>query len=96
MSRIVITPAAIRDLRSITDWIAGHNLGAALNFYDEVDRLLSLFSRYPYMGEAVDHLQPGLRRHTLGDYLLFYRPLDNAIELVRVLHGSRDIDRLFD
>jgi toxin ParE1/3/4 len=85
----------VRDLAAITDYIAADNLTAALGFYDEVDRLLTMIAQYPEMGEAVDHLSPGLRRFTLGNYLLFYRRIDDAIELNRVLHGARDIDRLF-
>ena len=96
MAKITYTPSAIRDLNAITDWIAEHNLEAGLKFYDEVDRILSLLACYPLMGEVVDHLQPGLRRHTLGDYLLFYRPLGDSIDLIRVLHGSREIDQLFE
>jgi len=96
MAHIIHTPSAIHDLRAITDWIAEHNLGAAFEFYDNVDRILALLARHPLMGEAVDHLQPGLRRHTLGKYLLFYRPLDKGVELIRILHGSRNIDKLFD
>jgi toxin ParE1/3/4 len=95
MPRVIRTPAAVRDLTAITDTIAADNLDAALRYYDEVDRRLGLIARYPRMGEAVDHLSPGMRRHTLGDYLLFYRLRNDAIELIRVLHGARDIDRLF-
>jgi toxin ParE1/3/4 len=47
------------------------------------------------MGEAVDNLAPGVRRHSLGDYLLFYRLCGEGIELIRVLHGARDVDHLF-
>ncbi len=68
----------------------------ALEFYDEVDRILAMLARNPLMGEAVDHLLPGLRRHTLGKYLLFYRSLNEGLELIRILHGSRNIDKLFD
>jgi toxin ParE1/3/4 len=95
MLKIVRTPAAVRDLAAITDYIAADNLTAALGFYDEVDRLLIMIAQYPEMGEAVDHLSPGLRRFTLGNYLLFYRRVGDEIELIRVLHGARDIDRLF-
>lgn len=28
-------------------------------------------------------------------YLVFYRVLDDGVEVLRVLHGSRDIERLF-
>lgn len=95
MPKVTRTPAAVRDLLSITDRIVADNLNAALRFYDEVDRLLSLIARHPRMGEAVDHLGPGVRRHTLGNYLLFYRLCGDGIEVIRVLHGARDIDRLF-
>jgi len=96
MADVICTPAAARDLVAITDWIAENNLEAALKFYDEVDRILILTSKYPHMGQAVEHLQPGLRRHVLGNYLLFYRFTNDTIELIRVLHGSRDISQLFN
>ena len=95
MLKIVRTPAAVRDLAAITDTIAADNLTAALGFYDEIDRLLTMIVQYPDIGEAADHLSPGLRRFTLGNYLLFYRHVGDEIELIRVLHGARDIDRLF-
>ena len=47
------------------------------------------------MGEAVDHIRPGLRRFTHGKYLIFYEPHENGIGLVRVLHGARKIEDLF-
>ena len=94
MPRVIQTPSAVRDLLAIGDWIAEHNLGAACDFYDDVDRVLKLLSQHPLLGEAVDDLAPGVRRHSLGTYLLFYRPLSDGVELIRVLHGSRDIDNL--
>jgi toxin ParE1/3/4 len=91
MLKIVRTPAAVRDLAAIADFIAADNLTAALGFYDEIDRLLTMIAQYPEMGEAVDHLSPGVRRLTLGNYLLFYRHANDEIELIRVLHSARDI-----
>jgi toxin ParE1/3/4 len=40
-------------------------------------------------------LSEGLRSFPVGDYLVFYREADQGIEIVRVLHGSRDIAALF-
>lgn len=94
MLRITRTPVAVRDLAAITDGIAADNLDAALRFYDEVDRLLSLIARYPRIGEAAGHLGQGVRRLNLGDYLLFYRLSGEAVDLIRVLHGARDIQSL--
>lgn len=41
----------------------------------------------------------GMRRsrvENFGDYLIFYRPVDRGIEVVRVIHGARDIEALFE
>jgi len=95
MRHVTRSPAAVRDLAAITDYIADRNLDAALRFYDELERLLKLIARYPHMGEAVDHLALGMRRQTLGNYVLFYRQRGEEVELIRVLHGARDIDSLF-
>lgn len=36
-----------------------------------------------------------LRYHPVGNYLLLYRVIPNGIELVRVVHGARDLQQLF-
>ena len=49
------------------------------------------------MGTARDRLAPGLRSFHVGNYLVFYRPVQDRIELVRVLHGARDLKkRMFE
>jgi toxin ParE1/3/4 len=40
-------------------------------------------------------LGPGLRSVAVGSYLIIYRPIEGGIEIVRVLHGRRDIGALF-
>ena len=45
------------------------------------------------IGRMRDDLQPDLRSFAAGSYLIFYRPIDDGIEVVRVLHGARDIER---
>jgi plasmid stabilization system protein ParE len=47
MLKIVRTPVAVRDLVAITDYIAADSLTAALGFYDEVDRLLTMIAQFP-------------------------------------------------
>jgi len=31
-----------------------------------------------------------------GGYLVFYQPFDEHVDILRVLHGSRDVERIFD
>ena len=45
----------------------------------------------PTMGKAEFDLAPSLRSFPVGNYLLFYREVADGIQLVRALHGARDI-----
>lgn len=96
MPRIIVTPSANQDFSAIALYLAEKSLDAAMNWIDGIDDTLELLARNPLLGEAVDHLDQGIRRHTYENYLLFYKPLDDGIELRRILHGSRRIERLSD
>jgi len=47
-------------------------------------------------GRSRFDLSPELRGFPVGNYLVFYRPASDGIEIIRVLHGARDIPELFD
>jgi toxin ParE1/3/4 len=94
MPRVVRSSEATIDLAEIAIYIGKDSPTAAEGWLDGVDRLLRLLAENPAMGEAVDHLAPGMRRHTFGRYLLFYKPRSDGILLYRVLHGSRRIEDL--
>jgi len=55
----------------------------------------------PAMGMAKEYFDPALtgvrmlRVAGFDNYLIFYRPVENGIEIIRVLHAKRDIDSLF-
>lgn len=55
----------------------------------------------PAMGVAKEYVDPVLARVRMlriagfDNYLIFYRPGENGIEIIRVLHAKRDIDSLF-
>ena len=56
---------------------------------------MALWATQPQMGRPRDELSTGLRSLPHGRYVVFYVPLADGIEVVRVLHGSRDIDDAF-
>ncbi len=37
-----------------------------------------------------------IRRKVFGNYLIFYRIEQNRIDVVRILHGARDYEKLFN
>ncbi len=47
------------------------------------------------MGRAREELAPGIRSLAFGRYVVFLTPLPDGIDVVRVLHASRDIDAVF-
>lgn len=49
----------------------------------------------PGVGKMRNGLLPGLRSHIVGRYVIFYRAIPGGIEILRVLHGARDIEAVF-
>ncbi len=41
-------------------------------------------------------LRAGLRSFTHGNYIIFYRLIGPDIEIIRVIHGRRDLGRIFN
>jgi len=46
------------------------------------------------MGTGRSELKSDLRSHPVGNYVVFYFPLENGVDVVRVLHRSRNIETL--
>lgn len=95
MTRVVFAPAAEADLELIHDYIAAENAAAAAALVTRLKDLEARLADAPGMGRARPELLPDLRSFPFGNYLLFYRRSDHGIEVVRVLHGARDIPALF-
>jgi toxin ParE1/3/4 len=51
--------------------------------------------QYPAMGRVRDEIDSKLRSFSVGKYLIFYVALPDGVEIVRVLHGARDIETIF-
>ncbi|MEH2397623.1 type II toxin-antitoxin system RelE/ParE family toxin [Nostoc sp.] len=52
-------------------------------------------AKFPKMGRLKDELAPFLRSFLVKNNLIFYRPIDQGIEIVRILHGLQDIETIF-
>ncbi len=96
MARILRTAQSRQDYAEIWDHIAADNLVAADRLLDRFDDTLALLAVAPGIGRLCEELAPGLRSFPVGNYLIFYRPINDGIEFIRVLHGARDIPQLFN
>ena len=96
MARVTRRPQAEIDILEIWDYIAEDSTVEADRWVDRLDERLSLWATQPMMGRARDELAPGIRSLSFGRYVVFFEPLPDGIDVVRVLHGSRDIDITFE
>jgi toxin ParE1/3/4 len=95
MPIIVKRPKALADLAQIWDYIADHSEERADAFIAAIDAKFQTLSQHPAMGRRREELAPGLRSFAMGRYLIFYMPMTNGVDIVRVLHGFRDIETVF-
>lgn len=95
MPRLLKQPEAESDLEEIWWHIAQDSPNNADSFLDRIQEACSALADYPQMGTNRDELKMDLRSHPVGNYLIFYFPIEEGIEIVRILHRSRDIERLW-
>jgi len=89
------TPSALQDLDSIWDYIAKDSVTAADRVLDELQSRFELLANNAELGERQTLLADGnYRRFCFQNYVVYFRPVENGIILVRVLHGARDHEKL--
>ena len=96
MPSVVIRPKAVGDLAEIWAHIAEDSPRQADAFAAAIDREIRGLARRPLIGRARPELFTDLRSLPFGRYVIFYLPSKRGIEVVRVLHGARDLKPLFD
>ncbi len=100
--RIIIRPKASQDLDDHFAYIAEDNLEAALQFFDSARLTIAQIARMPGIGSFYLIENPrlqGLRKWAAKDFrkhLIFYFERDDAVEVVRILYATRDIDSILD
>ncbi len=96
MSRFRFTSAASEDLHEIIEYLAGEGSPeVARRFVQGLSERCQSLADMPSIGRRREELSPGLRSVPEGSYVVFYRPADDGVQIVRVLHGARDIERIF-
>jgi toxin ParE1/3/4 len=95
MPQVIRAPLAEADL----DWtwlhIARDNPPAADRLIDRITNVCGMLAANPELGERRPELARGLRSFVVGNYVIYYRPMQDGIEVARVLHGARDVGSIF-
>ncbi len=89
-----VTPKAESDLAGIGQFIALDDIGAAVEFVEELRNRFRRLGDFPELGRTRTDIAAGIRSFPVGNYLIMYRVLDDTlVEIVRVLHGARDLPK---
>jgi toxin ParE1/3/4 len=96
MPIVKVAAAAEEDLKKIWAYVAEQNPEAAGKLIKEITRRFAILRDQPHMGREQDKLLVNLRSFTVKNYVIFYQPFEEGIEILRVLHGSRDIGSIFE
>ena len=95
MTTVVVRPRALVDLAEIWAYIAEDSADHADTFTDLIDSKFQALARRPGIGRSRPELATDFRSFSVGNYVIFYVPLSKGVEVVRVLHGARDLEAVF-
>jgi toxin ParE1/3/4 len=91
-SRLLWAPPADQDLLDIWAYYASEaSEDVADNIVEQIVAVARRVHGLPMSGRPRHDLQAGLRAVLAQPYVIFYRMTDADVEIVRVLHGRRDI-----
>ena len=99
--RIVTQDEAAQDRDDIADYIAEDSPGASVRFLKAVRKALKQIAAMPGIGSLRDFNNPalfGLRVVLVPgfrNYGIYYLTTSDAVIILRVLHGARDLDAIF-
>ena len=98
MARFILSEFVEPELAAIWDYIAIDNPAAADRFLEAAFGTFQELARTPGMGRTRNFPQTQLnnlrsfRIKDFGNYLVFYRPIQDGVEVFHVLHGARDLE----
>lgn len=93
--RVIFSPRAESDLREAWSHLAQRDVRAADRFYDAMSARAESLCILPERGSLHEEFGRGIRMLIEGRYLILYRIELHEVWIARVLHGSRDITKLF-
>jgi toxin ParE1/3/4 len=95
VTRCVFSRRAETDVEAIGDYIARDSPRRALSFVRKLRDRCRAIASSPLAAPLRPELGKGIRMVVFGDYVIFYRHSRTQVIIDRILHGARDIQRLF-
>jgi toxin ParE1/3/4 len=94
MARVVYSDIAKADLREIWDHVSDDSLLQADRLIERFRSKLAHLAKWNTLGRPRPEMALNCRSYPFGKYCFFFRPIDNGIEVIRVIHSARDLDQI--
>ncbi len=95
MAQVRWSLTAGTDLQDIEDFIARDSILHAITFVDRIVESAETLSKTPHIGRIVPEFnRPDLREVIFRSYRIVYLLQNDAVFILRVVHGSRDLSAL--
>lgn len=97
-SPFVLTQSAARDVDEILEYVLEQSgIGAALQVHDRLQEGFSKIGTQPGIGHVRNDLaDESLRVWAVFSYLIIYRPDTKPVQIIRVIHGARDMPKALE
>ena len=96
MVAVTFSPKSRQDLLDIGDYIAKDSRANARRFVGKLMGQCRRIGTAPLGYAAREDLAPGLRIAALARYVVFFRVMDGAVRIERVLHGARNLPTVLE
>jgi toxin ParE1/3/4 len=93
--KIIVTDEADNDLMQIFSYLSQRSSQAAESIAAEMDRCIENLSSFPFSGSPRAGLDQDIRTVIVPPYLILYAVRRDHVTILRVLHGSRNIEAEF-
>ena len=97
--KLIVKSPVWDDLREIGQRVAADNPEAAGRFLSAAENAFELIRRHPGIGRLRSFSLPGVRSWVVpefGNYVIFYLPTKEDVQILAVLHGARDLSRVLN
>lgn len=94
MASVGFSPKSRQDLLDIGDYIAKDSRTNARRFVAKLLEQCQRIANAPLAYVRREDLAPGLRMAALGNYVIFFRVLEDNVRIERVLHGARNLPKV--
>lgn len=94
MRRLRYSAESKEDLKQIARFIARDKPIAARQWVAKLREKCRLVAKHPDIGDGRPELGEGIRSTYVGSYVIFFRPVEGFVDIVRVIRGDVDKPRI--